>query len=128
MGPNFLKGSSATSAPATTVQPDSAPPSGSANANASRPSPTASGGYPLAGVSDLPDPDFHAYRQDLADVALAGRVIASHYAEPLLRHLAAFAPLRRAADDGSEMIAELQAGDELWLLDDTRGWAWGYAG
>jgi hypothetical protein len=34
----------------------------------------------LAGPSDLPDPDFHAYRKDLADIALAGRVIASHYA------------------------------------------------
>ena len=94
----------------------------------SRPSPTAEGGYPLAGVSDLPDPDFHAFRQDLADVALAGRVIASHYAEPVLRHLVAAAPFRRAADDGAEMIAELKAGDELWMLDDTRGWAWGYGG
>jgi len=23
---------------------------------------------------------------------------------------------------------ELQAGDELWILDDTGGWAWGYGG
>ena len=76
----------------------------------------------------MPDPAFHAYRQDLADVALAGRVIASHYAEPLLRRLAAAAPLRAAADDGAEIIADLRPGDELWMLDDTRGWAWGYAG
>ena len=91
-------------------------------------SPTAEGGYPLTGVSDLPDAEFHAFRQDLADVTLAGRVIASHYAQPLLRHLAAAAPLRRSADPQSEVIAELNAGDELWMLDDTRGWAWGYAG
>ena len=129
MGPNFLKGSSATSAPATTAQPDNGQPSAKrASPSGSRPSPTVDGGYPLAGVSDLPDPEFHAYRQDLADVALAGRVIASHYAEPLLRHLVAAAPLRRAADPESEVIAELKAGDELWMLDDTRGWAWGYAG
>jgi hypothetical protein len=76
----------------------------------------------------LPDPDFHAFRQDLADVALAGRVIASHYAEPVLRHVLAAAPFRRLADDGAELIAELKAGDELWMLDDTRGWAWGYGG
>jgi len=23
---------------------------------------------------------------------------------------------------------ELQAGDDLWILDDTGGWAWGYGG
>ena len=55
-------------------------------------------------------------------------MIASHYAEPLLRHLAAAAPLRRSANADSEQIAGLKAGDELWLLDDTGGWAWGYAG
>jgi hypothetical protein len=64
----------------------------------------------------------------LADVALAGRVIASHYAEPVLRRLKKAAPFRREADDQAELIAELEAGDEYWMLDDTRGWAWGYAG
>jgi hypothetical protein len=129
MGPSFLKGSSATSAPATKALPDSGLPSARrASPSGSRPSPTVDGGYPLTGVSDLPDPDFHAYRQDLADVALADRVIASHYAEPLLRHLIAPALLYRSADEQSERLAELQAGDELWMLDDTRGWAWGYAG
>jgi hypothetical protein len=55
-------------------------------------------------------------------------VIASHYAEPMLRRLVLDAPFRRAADDAAELIAELQAGDDFWLLDDTRGWAWGYGG
>ena len=55
-------------------------------------------------------------------------MIASHYAEPLLRHLVAAAPLRRAANEEADVIAELEAGDEMWFLDDTRGWAWGYAG
>ena len=76
----------------------------------------------------MPDPDFHAFRQDLADVALAGRVIASHYAEPVLRHLVASAFFYCAADGQAEIIAELVAGNEFWMLDDTRGWAWGYAG
>jgi hypothetical protein len=129
MGPNFLKGSSATSAPATRARPGSARSSGKrASPRGNRRSPTAKGGYSLAGVSDLPDPDFQAFRQDLADVALAGRVIASHYAEPVLRHLVAPAPFHRAAGDEAEIIAELEAGDEYWMLDDTRGWAWGYAG
>lgn len=64
----------------------------------------------------------------MADVALAGRVIASHYAEPLLRHLAAAAQLRGSAGEEGEVIGELAPGDEYWLLDSTGGWAWGYAG
>ena len=129
MGPIFLKGSSATSAPATTTQPGSGQPSARrAGPNGSLPSPTVEGGYPLAGISNIPDPDTHAYRQDLADVALADRVIASHYAEPLLRHLVVAAPFYRSADEQSEVIAELKPGEELWMLDDTRGWAWGYGG
>jgi hypothetical protein len=127
-----LKASSATSAPTTTDPAGSGLSSASASSNASAtgstPSPTADGGYLLAGVSDPPDPDYHAYRQDLADVALAGRVIASHYAEPLLRHLVSAAPLRKSANEDADVIGELQAGDEMWFLDDTRGWAWGYAG
>ena len=91
-------------------------------------SPAAEGGYPLAGVSNLPDPLTHAYRQDLADVALAGRVIASHYAEPLLRHAVQAAPLMSGSSAEAEPIGEVNAGDEMWMLDDTGGWAWGYAG
>lgn len=80
----------------------------------------------LSGVSELPDPKTHAYRQDLADTALAGRVIASHYAEPLIRHLIAAANFLASPSDDSEIIAELNAGDELRMLDNSRGWAWGY--
>ena len=76
----------------------------------------------------MPDPDFHAFRQDLADVALAGRVIASHYAEPVVRRLLGSAPFFRLPSEDSETIDELSAGDEFWMLDDTRGWAWGYGG
>ena len=68
----------------------------------------------------------HAYRKDLADAALAGRVIASHYAEPLVRHLIAAAPLQAEARDDSERLAELGEGDEIRMLDLSRGWAWGY--
>ena len=60
-----------------------------------------------AGPSNLPDPAIHAYRKDLADTALAGQVIASHYAEPLARHLVAGATLMRGAGDDAEPLAEL---------------------
>lgn len=85
------------------------------------------GGFALAGKSDLPDPATHAFRQDLADIALAGRVIASHYAEPLLRHLVTDAMLRAAPDAAADVVAKLKRGEALAMLDCSRGWAWGYA-
>jgi hypothetical protein len=103
----------------TAQQSDSAP------SSASRPSPI-DNGFALSGVSTLPDPATHAYRKDLADTALAGRVIASHYAEPLLRHLAIDAPLWVAPSEDSVSLGTAAKGDEFHLLDSSRGWAWGY--
>src|SRR5688572_29307217 len=80
-GQNFLKGSKNTSAQAKTTIAEQ-----SSNAERSQPS-QVTDGFALAGSSSLPDPATNAYRKDLADVGLAGRVITSHYAEPLLRHL-----------------------------------------
>lgn len=85
-------------------------------------------GFALAGRSNPPDPKFNAYRPDLADVALAGRVIASHYAAPIDKVVIANAPLRVAASDDAEELAILEPDDPFSLLDDTLGWAWGYAG
>ena len=61
-------------------------------------------------------------------MALAGRVIASHYARPIARTIGTNAPLRLRASDESEEIAGLEQDDPFDLLDDTLGWAWGYAG
>ena len=55
-------------------------------------------------------------------------MIASHYAEPLNRSIAAAAELRSAPSDDSEMIRRLEPGEPFAMLDDTLGWAWGYAG
>jgi hypothetical protein len=60
-------------------------------------------------------------------VALAGQVIASHYAEPLALTLAKASPLLAQASDGAEVLAQLPPGAELRVLDRSRGWAWGYA-
>lgn len=62
----------------------------------------------------------------MADVALAGSVIASHYAEPLARHLIVAAPLLVRPANDAERVAELNAGDEIRVLDLSLGWAWGY--
>jgi len=82
----------------------------------------------LAGPSRLPDPATHAYRQDLADVALAGQVIASHYAEPLARRIARPTPFLAERSAQSEVIEALDAGADFLMLDNSLGWAWGYAG
>ena len=77
-------------------------------------------------MSSHPDPATHAYRKDLADTALAGQVIASHYADPLIRHIADDAPAFSEPSDDSEELARVRAGDEIRMLDCSRGWAWGY--
>jgi hypothetical protein len=55
-------------------------------------------------------------------------VIASHYAEPLDRTVAEAAVLRAAPADDSEALSDLEAGDDFAMLDNSLGWAWGYAG
>ena len=92
------------------------------------PTPTSPDSFSLSGPSNLPDPASHAYRQDLADIALAGQVIAFHYAEPLERVLLCTAELRSGPSADSGVLAELSSGDPFWMLDNSLGWAWGYAG
>ena len=54
-------------------------------------------------------------------------MIASHYAEPLLRHIIGDTELRLQASSESEAIGTVIRGDEFRLLDCSLGWAWGYA-
>jgi hypothetical protein len=102
------------------------PPTGRSSARA--PTRTSAEPFALAGPSNPPDPAFNAYRKDLADVALAGAVIASHYARPVERMIAVPATVRAAASEESEAICELTPGEPFRLLEESRGWAWGYAG
>jgi hypothetical protein len=60
-------------------------------------------------------------------VALIGRVIASHYAEPVGRVIAMPTALRSGPSEEAEPIRELYRGDSFAMLDDSLGWAWGYA-
>ena len=93
-----------------------------------RRTPTSADEFALTGPSDAPDPNFNAYRKDLADVALAGRVIASHYAEPVEREIAMETPLRSGPSEEAGFVRELEIGERFEMLDDSLGWAWGYAG
>jgi len=79
----------------------------------------------LTGPSVALNPEFDAYRADVADVALAGKVVASHFAEPCTYEATAATPLlvhAGAAPNGEV----LNAGDMFAVLDCGRGLAWGY--
>ena len=55
-------------------------------------------------------------------------MIASHYAEPQARVIGMPAALRIAPVEDSAVIRALTTGEPFALLDDSLGWAWGYAG
>lgn len=64
-------------------------------------------------------------RGDLADIRLADRVFAPHYAAPMPRTLVRAATLRAAP--AGESIAELAAGDVFEVLELSGDRAWGVA-
>ncbi len=55
-------------------------------------------------------------------------MIASHYAEPIERRVVKPAMLRVEPSDEVEALAQLAPGDGFRMLDESVGWAWGYAG
>jgi hypothetical protein len=55
-------------------------------------------------------------------------VIASHYAETLDCRIASPTALRSGPGADAPVIRELAAGEPFSMLDDSLGWAWGYAG
>lgn len=91
------------------------------DADASPPSPRR---FALNGPSVAVDPALNAFRSDVADIALAGQVIASHYAEPWVRKCS-----RRVGftvEPGADGAYSLDVGDLFAVLDCGRGVAWGY--
>jgi hypothetical protein len=63
----------------------------------------------------------------LADVRLADRVFAPHYAAPMPREIALAVALRAAPAADSEVLAELNAGDSFEVLELAGINAWGVA-
>lgn len=73
------------------------------------------------------DPRTDAVRRDLADIRLAHRFFAPHYAAPTLHKVEAPATLRTARDIESEVLTTLAAGDSFEMLELSAGLAWGRA-
>lgn len=63
-------------------------------------------------------------RDDLADVALAERVFAPHYARGLPRIASRAAELRVKPKSDSAVAGNVAAGDHVELFDVSGGWAW----
>jgi len=83
--------------------------------------------FHLTGPSLTLDPRIHAYRDDIADIGLAGQIFAPHYARPLLRGCGSRPTLVRPdPDSDSEAVTELLPGEDFAVLEYAGGWAWGY--
>lgn len=83
--------------------------------------------FTLEGHSIALDPRIHAVRGDLADVTLADRLFAPHYAEAVERQCTQ--PFVAVRDKpGGAQTSELLSGEAFMLLDISGGWAWGYCG
>ena len=55
-------------------------------------------------------------------------MIASHYAETLNCRIAVPTALRTGPSDDAPTVRELAEDEPFAMLDDSLGWAWGYAG
>ncbi len=83
--------------------------------------------FTLSGPSRPLDHNVEAARRDLADVAVAGRWFAPHYAEPEFWTVSDAAELTGAPVDGDQPIGRLSSGDRFAVLEISGGWAWGYS-
>lgn len=88
---------------------------------------TARAKFALQGPEENFDPRVTAHRGDLADIKLAGKMFAPHYAEALpMRCSAPKAMLRKQAGKNYEAVSELLHGEEFQMLDVAGDWAWGF--
>lgn len=83
--------------------------------------------FNLDGPTRAIDRRIHAFRPDIADVALAGTLFAPHYAAPMPRAAAAAAFMRSAPSASAEAVSQLLPGEGFAALEITAGWAWGYS-
>jgi hypothetical protein len=83
--------------------------------------------YTLEGHSFVGDKRTTPIRGDLADIKLAGKLFAPHYAVPMIRScIVPSAMMHEQADGQSTGISELIYGEDFAVLDVAGIWAWGY--
>ncbi|ARS27108.1 C40 family peptidase [Sphingomonas sp. KC8] len=73
------------------------------------------------------DPRIHAVRKDIADIELADRVFAPHYAAAEIgRVIVPSVALRAAPSPAAAAVSQLVSGEGFAVIDNEGGWAWGY--
>lgn len=82
--------------------------------------------FALTGRSHSVDPRVEAARGDLADVRLADRVFAPHYAAAVQRNANRRSPI--LASHGGAVLSEILPGEPFDVLELSRGYAWGVSG
>lgn len=84
--------------------------------------------FRLDGPSIALDPRVHAFRPDIADLALAGQVFASHYARPETWRCANPSNMIHGNPSvEATATSQLLHGEEFAVIDINGGWAWGYS-
>ncbi|MFM8747096.1 MAG: C40 family peptidase [Aestuariivirga sp.] len=79
----------------------------------------------MAAAMTQPDKRLHAYRDDLADAALAGRVEARRFVAPrLMRAIDPVVPVYREPRFDSMQLTQALLGEAVKLFDEREGWAW----
>ncbi|MEE9433643.1 MAG: C40 family peptidase [Sphingorhabdus sp.] len=83
--------------------------------------------YALTGHSLIGDPRTTPIRGDLADIKLAGKLFAPHYAVPLVKScILPATTLHEGPHESDEGTSRLLHGEEFAVLDIAGNWAWGY--
>ena len=82
--------------------------------------------FTLSGPSLKLDPSRTPLRGDLADIALAGKVFAPHYAVPMPMRAKSATALLADMDAAAAVVADLAEGAEFAALDIVGGYIWGY--
>ncbi|PCH47556.1 MAG: peptidase P60 [Hyphomicrobiales bacterium] len=75
----------------------------------------------------MPDLDhrLNAYRDDLADISLEGKVDAKKFVKPHAMQVTAhFADLKSKPDSAASLDAQVLHGDVLNVFEQSNGWAW----
>lgn len=81
--------------------------------------------FALSGPSLAHEPGRHPVRGDLAHIKLAGRCFVPHYAVPMLHRTKASAVLLAQGRANAEVIATLDEGTVIEVLDIAGAWTWG---